>query len=61
VHDRDGVPVRGFVIGRLADDRRFVAHTPNDRTVLEGLVAREAVGLRGRVVHAAGTNTFMPD
>jgi acetyl-CoA C-acetyltransferase len=62
VHDRDGVPVRGFVIGRLADGgARFVAHTPSDRPLLEGLVAREAVGLRGRAAHAQGTNTFVPD
>jgi acetyl-CoA C-acetyltransferase len=61
VHDREGAPVRGFVIGRLADGARFVAHTPSDRTLLEGLVAREAIGVRGRVTHAKDTNTFVPD
>src|SRR5262249_23630059 len=60
LHDRDGAPVRGLVIGRLADGRRFLAVTPEDRTLLEALVAREAVGLRGRVAAVEGANRFEP-
>ena len=60
LHDRDGAPVRGLVISWLADGRRFLATTPDDRTLLDGLMAREAVGLRGRVTAAEGANRFEP-
>ena len=60
LHDRDGAPVRGLVIGRLADGRRFLAATPDDRALLDGLMAREAVGVRGRVTAAEGANRFEP-
>jgi acetyl-CoA C-acetyltransferase len=58
LHDREGAPVRGIVVGRLDDGRRFLANTPDDRDVLAGLVAREAVGLSGRVSHAGGASRF---
>jgi acetyl-CoA C-acetyltransferase len=60
LHERDGAPARGIVIGRLADGRRFVAHTPSDRSVLEGLESAEAVGRPGSVAHADGVNRFSP-
>jgi acetyl-CoA C-acetyltransferase len=60
LHDRDGAPVRGLVIGRLGDGRRFLAATPEDRALLEGLTAREAVGLHGRVAASEGVNRFEP-
>src|SRR5262245_12189980 len=60
LYDRDGAPMRGVVIGRLDDGRRFLAGTPDDRVVLEGLVAREAVGLRGRVSTVEGLGRFQP-
>ena len=60
LHDRDGTPVRGLVIGRLGDGRRFLAATAEDRTLLEALTAREAVGLRGWVVPTEGVNRFEP-
>ena len=52
--------MRGLVIGRLGDWRRFLAATPEDRTLLEGLTAREAVGLHGRVAVSEGVNRFEP-
>ncbi len=60
LHDRDGAPVRGLVIGRLDDGRRFLAAAPDDRALLEGLVAREAVGLRGLVGARDGLARFEP-
>src|SRR5262249_51996030 len=60
LHDRDGSPVRGLVIGRLGDGRPFLADPPEDRTLLEGLTAREAVGLHGRVSPTEGVNRFEP-
>jgi acetyl-CoA C-acetyltransferase len=66
VHRREG-PFMGIVIGRDADDRRFVALTPNDPATLAGLEQGEQVGRTGRVGPgpdaAAGgrTNLFVPD
>ena len=61
LHDRDGAPLRGLIIGRLEDGRRFLANTPADREVLESLMAREGVGRAGTVSSADGSNTFVPD
>jgi acetyl-CoA C-acetyltransferase len=61
LHDRDGTPVRGVIIGRLADGRRFLANTPSDRDVLESLMTREGVGRSGSVSSAEGGNTFVPN
>ena len=58
-YDRDGAPMRGIVIGRLDDGRRFLANTPGDRALLEGLVSAEPVGVRGRVVPGT-VNGFTP-
>jgi len=57
-HDREGTPVRGIVIGRLDDGRRFFANTPDDRATLESLMTDEGVGRRGVVSSANGTNRF---
>jgi acetyl-CoA C-acetyltransferase len=61
VYGRDGAPTRGFVIGRLEDGRRFVAHTPAERALLEAFAASEGVGRRGRVRPAEGGNLFEPE
>jgi acetyl-CoA C-acetyltransferase len=61
MHDHDGMPIRGLVIGRQEDGRRFLANTPDDRGVLEGLMAAEGVGRRGRAAVRDGINRFDPD
>jgi len=58
LHDRDGEPIRGIVIGRLDDGRRFLANTPADRALLESLTRTEAIGRRGRVEPDGDTNRF---
>ena len=60
LHDRDGAPMRGLVVGRLDDGRRFLADTPDDPAVLGGLETHEAVGRRGRVAIADGAARFDP-
>ncbi len=60
LHDRAGAPVRGIVVGRLEDGRRFLANTPGDRAVLDALVAREAIGRTGTVRRDGDTNVFDP-
>jgi len=49
VHGRDGVAEKGFVIGRLEDQRRFVAGLPGERDVLEVLEGHDQVGRRGTI------------
>jgi acetyl-CoA C-acetyltransferase len=60
LYERDGAPVRGVIVGRTDAGQRFLANTPEDRELLEGLVAEEAVGRRGRVTHRDGGNLFDP-
>ncbi len=49
VHDREGAPARGIVVGRLGDGRRFIANTPPDRRLFESMESEETIGTRGRV------------
>lgn len=58
VHGRDGAPERGVVVGRLADERRFVAALADDRPGFERLEQVEGVGLPGTVRHDGGRNVF---
>lgn len=58
LHDRDGASVRGLVIGRLDDGRRFLADTPADRATLDGLMTTEGVGRRGRASTVDGAGRF---
>lgn len=62
VHGREGY-MMGIVVGRDAEGRRFVAHTPTDEATLAGLEAKEAVGRTGTVSRSEdGTrNIFVPD
>ena len=60
VHDRDGTPSKGIVVGRLDDGRRFLANTPPDRALLDALEAAEGVGRRGRVRPDGAKNVFTP-
>ena len=62
VHGREGYML-GIVIGRDSENRRFVAQTPKDPTILASLEASEGVGRPGRVAYSAetGKNTFTPD
>lgn len=61
LYDRQGAPQRGIVLGRLDSGERFVANTPDDRALLEALVARELCGAPGRVESLDGLGCFRPD
>ena len=57
LHDRDGAPVRGLVIGRLDDGRRFLAvHAGRTAPCSTGSRRVEAVG-RARPRHAPATGS----
>jgi acetyl-CoA C-acetyltransferase len=60
VHDRGGRPSKGIVIGRLPDGSRFLANTPDDRSILDSLMTREGVGLSGTVSAGDAVNRFVP-
>jgi acetyl-CoA C-acetyltransferase len=60
VHDRDGAPDHGVVLGRLDDRTRFVARLPKDADLLAALEREEAVGRRGTVRPGAAGNLFTP-
>lgn len=61
VHDRDGAPVQGIIVGRLTDGRRFLANTPAERRVLKELMEREAIGRSGTVRADGPIHRFTPD
>jgi acetyl-CoA C-acetyltransferase len=62
MHDREGAPALGIVIGRLDDGRRFIANTPADRALLEDMERREVIGVAGRVASGGdeGVNRWQP-
>lgn len=60
VYDRTGAPAQGIVVGRQGDGRRFLAHLPEDRALLEAFAVREGVGRAGVVAHRDGRNRFEP-
>jgi acetyl-CoA C-acetyltransferase len=48
----------GIVVGRLADARRFLAHTPDDETTLDTMIREEMLGRSGEVASDGPTNLF---
>ena len=59
VFDDQAAPRLGIVIGRLDDGRRFLANIPaSDRALLDTLAREDAIGERGSVARANGTNVF---
>lgn len=61
VHDREGAPEKGIIVGRLADtNERFLANTPPDPALLADLEETELIGTRGRVRHEDGQNVYDP-
>jgi len=61
VHDRDGAPALGIVVGRLADGRRCWANVREAQT-LAAMEQREFIGVAGQVRHdpTTQTNVFEP-
>ena len=61
LYGRDSQPERGIVVGRLDDGRRFLANTPDDRSLLEAFAAAEAIGRSGAVRNDGERNLFDPN
>ena len=60
MHDRKG-PSFAILFGRLEDDTRFIANTPEDAGLLRDMVDKDYVGAAGKVVVTDdGCNKFRP-
>ncbi|MDE2465329.1 MAG: acetyl-CoA acetyltransferase [Alphaproteobacteria bacterium] len=57
VTDRKGKRF-GIVVGRLADDRRFLAHAPDDDVTLDRMMREDMLGRTGTVTPGPTTNLF---
>jgi acetyl-CoA C-acetyltransferase len=60
IYDRNNEPNQGIIIGRLQNGRRFIANTPQDRTLLENFTTRDAIGISGQVHQQKNLNIFSP-
>ena len=60
IHNREG-PERAIIIGRLEDQRRFLAETTTDTNTLEALMNECTIGSSGRVRQHKQRNLFEPD
>ena len=58
-HDRQG-PSGAIVIGRLADDSRFIANTPVDAGLLAAMQTEDFLGRPGQVRNDGQRNVFTP-
>lgn len=61
LHDREGTPEVGIVVGRTDDDRRFLAFAEGGEPALRALETEEGVGRRGTVRHDGEANWFSLD
>ncbi|MEX2247812.1 MAG: acetyl-CoA acetyltransferase [Dehalococcoidia bacterium] len=59
IFDREGAPASGIIIGRAPDGARFIANTPEDRSLLESMTRREMVGTKGRVAPGDGGRNIL--
>lgn len=61
IHDRKG-PSYAILFGRDAEDRRFIANTPDDPALLADMTRRDYLGAAGGVeANGDGINIFKPD
>jgi acetyl-CoA C-acetyltransferase len=56
--DRENQPESAIIMGRLPDQKRFLANAPTDKGLLEGLVARDPIGETGVVIQVDDRNIF---
>ena len=59
-HDREGQPVDGVVLGRLRDQKRFLAKIEADQPALATIVTEELIGTDGSVRCRDGLNYYRP-
>ena len=59
IHGREG-PSFGIVFGRLEDNSRFIANTPNDIDLMLKMTTEDFLGVSGNVKNSEGINIFTP-
>ena len=60
IHDRTG-PAYAILFGRDGEAKRFIANTPDDKTLLADMIIRDYCGLTGKVrANDGGINIFTP-
>ena len=60
MHDRKG-PSYSILFARLEDGSRFIANTPDDKSLLADMTEQDYLGSAGTVVHEDGLNIFTPE
>ena len=60
MYDRNG-PSFCILYGRLNNDSRFIANTPNDKKLLTHMTENDYMGKSGLVKNFNGINIFTPD
>ena len=60
MHDRKG-PSFGILFGRLSDESRFIANTPDDNALMTKMTSDDYLGASGKVKNIDGFNIFTPD
>ena len=60
MHDRKG-PSFGIIFGRLNNGNRFIANTPDDKSLMNAMVLENYLGKSGKVKSAKNINIFTPD
>ena len=60
MHDREG-PSFGILFGRLSDESRFIANTPDDNALMTKMTSDDYLGASGKVKNIDGFNIFTPD
>lgn len=61
IYDRDNLPVKGIVIGKEEDGKRFAAYTPPDQSLFSAMIKEDFCGIKGTVVSKDKVNIFKPD
>lgn len=56
--DHQNQPRKGIVIGRLENQTRFVANTPDDSDIYQAMISNETIGSVGKVSTKEGLNRF---
>ena len=60
MHDRNG-PSFGIIFGRLNNGNRFIANTPDDKSLMNAMVLEDYLGQSGKVKSSQDINIFTPD
>jgi len=58
LYDREGKPEKGIIVGRLNNNKRFIANTAADQSLLTNMTEEEPIGKTGKVKSGSSINLF---